>query len=502
MGSSFTLMNNTDTVVYVQSGIDWGIFGAVLIAVATVVLVVVTVISGGAIGGMAAGVGPAITAAFGERVSNMIVVAIIIWLGWGPALGGTAVGITAMAVGLNMKEKAHYSDLELKELAEMQKSAQDMIKGFERIDPGKYYKFSGTLSLARHVTLLYDDGQAVQKTLWTGATAGSNREYKVLDKEFATSQLMGCWVDADSSKPQTFLGKDGVTRTLSTRLMETRKDDIYWKETCLSHCRGYEFYGIENKVECWCSNNMNFLDAEFMKTRITFIDECRKDGYGGKWRLAVHKITPSPHYLQNFNWERQQQTARRLELGDDASDADLLRVLGAQRGELVKDLDEYNNRNNGSLTSAELAMDHRRLPAEKQDLIIFEALEKPDHDIATRRLEGQHDHEATGVRLAQWTTQCEDATFPDASHCDRLLERQCGACIPCEICLEDNSYPMCRSECLRCDHCAQYPVCLAVAHHCGPEDKVKHAMENCDVDEQDCSELQHIMKCVSEKIFE
>jgi len=498
MGSSFTVVNDTETTVYISSSVPWGQVAAWMWAIVAIVgYFTMNILSYGAYGlaGLAFGFGSStygavryigmMIAITGTNWATQQVVAIL-WT------YGTGVGLTALASG-GLIDNAGSTDEQI-ELEEMQATTLETLEGMTRLNPGEAYMFSGTLSLVRNVKVIYDDGQSMDTNCWTGSTANSNREYSIMDPKFASSAYVGCWVDADAGATTEWTGTDGVTRTLNTRLMEVRMDDIYWRSTCEEQCFGYEFYGIENEDECWCSNNMDFLTEDLMKERITEVFDCGDDltdAYGGSWRMAVYKLTPSPLYLETFDVIEQAQFQRRLQITEGSGDEKILRAIRAKINRPV-------------LTSADLAMDPRLLPAEKRDMVKREVLEKPHTKIYERRLEGEFDHDMMALRLAEWVELAEGAQVPDSTHCGSLLDQACGDCMQCAMCLEYNNFPICSTPtCTACGHCAQYPACLAVEKHCAPTSDVANAMENCEVDEEmtNCSQLRNIMQCVSEKVF-
>jgi len=191
MGSSFTIYNNTDEDIWVSQGTDWGVLGlatGITLAVVTGGASIAAVgAAGGAAGLGAAGGAAATAAAEGALVGGVtgaaavatasaaaaaaaasFTVAGLTAAGW--TIVGATTGTAAAVIGgtaLFKRSEAHEAERKFKEEA-------------ERISPGAEFKFSGTLSLARKVTI-WSNGFFAERRCWTGPTANSNHEYLATD---------------------------------------------------------------------------------------------------------------------------------------------------------------------------------------------------------------------------------------------------------------------------------------------------------------------------------
>merc|ERR1719159_358370 len=102
-----------------------------------------------------------------------------------------------------------------------------------RLEPGQSYKYSGTLSWPRDVTVLYDNGALAEKMCVTGHLHKQNNEYRLskLSKgvSLLANEFLGCWMDAAPESPQTnvVLGEE---HTFQDRLFDVMKGHGMYKE--------------------------------------------------------------------------------------------------------------------------------------------------------------------------------------------------------------------------------------------------------------------------------
>jgi len=194
MGSSFTIYNNTDEDIWVSQGTDWAVLGlattitlgvlsggaTIAASAATSGAAALTASSTGIIaaseGALVVGSGAAATGAAAVATASAaaaaaaasFTVAGLTAAGW--TIVGATTGTAAVVIGTTStfkKFEAHEAERKFKEEA-------------ERISPGAEFKFSGTLSLARKVTI-WSNGIFAERRCWTGPTANSNHEYLATD---------------------------------------------------------------------------------------------------------------------------------------------------------------------------------------------------------------------------------------------------------------------------------------------------------------------------------
>lgn len=150
MGSSFSIVNNTNKPIWVKVGVCqgalWGSIGGVL-AVITLGAAAVVFAAGGAVAVAATAAGIA--------------------QGVGSTLGSLTV--SDILAGLAGVEAANSLRQSLKKESSV------------RINPGGKYTKHGSLSLVLSVKVLYDDGRRVTRDCFTGPTDGSEKVYYVTE---------------------------------------------------------------------------------------------------------------------------------------------------------------------------------------------------------------------------------------------------------------------------------------------------------------------------------
>ncbi len=189
MGSSFSLINDTDKPVWVCQGVChaalWGSIGGVL--------GVVTLGAGLAAGaaGSAATAGAAtllqvpagITVATAEgllltsaEAAGLALATEAVALGLSAAAWTTIGSVSAvLAIGAGVCDKLT-GDEEAK-LRKMKREVEKELECYTRLQPGEKFVYDGTLSLVRTAYVVYDSGRTKAFDVWTGPTAGSNYDY-------------------------------------------------------------------------------------------------------------------------------------------------------------------------------------------------------------------------------------------------------------------------------------------------------------------------------------
>ena len=147
MGSSFSIVNDTDKPIWVSYGVChvalWGSIGGV----AAIIMAV------GAI---------AVAAANGR-----------------PVTAKTVTDSVSSSLSVAVNTIARLSQKDQKQMLSLQKQLQEKLKGYKRIEPGCKYSVTGSLSLVWTAYVIYDDGKEAKCDCWTGATAGSENLYPV-----------------------------------------------------------------------------------------------------------------------------------------------------------------------------------------------------------------------------------------------------------------------------------------------------------------------------------
>ena len=179
MGSSFSIINDTDQDIWIQNNTCWN-------AVIWPIAGVATVATAGAAGvGMAAAAGGSTA-----MVATMSGGAATIALG-GTALGmsATTAGVAGTITGLSSSAVSIALHITKSEAEKLIKSIRDFKDGADaHLKPGERYTFDGTLSLVKTVHCMGGNLSRDKRDCWTGPTANSNHEYYV-SEEFPNCAL-------------------------------------------------------------------------------------------------------------------------------------------------------------------------------------------------------------------------------------------------------------------------------------------------------------------------
>lgn len=174
MGSSCSILNDTEHDVWITHGVNW----TVLVASVGGVL---ALLSGGAalaalgatagVGGALLGGGALIMAEEGIIMgTTALTVAGLTATQWTLAGIVTGLSATALATALNISKE---------EAEKLQKQVRDFQDNAELIKPGGKYTWSGSLSLTMTVYAMNDKLQFDQKACFTGPTANSENVYPI-----------------------------------------------------------------------------------------------------------------------------------------------------------------------------------------------------------------------------------------------------------------------------------------------------------------------------------
>lgn len=174
MGSSCSILNDTEHDVWITHGVNW----TVLLASVGGVLALLSGGAGLAAFGASAGVGGALLGGgawiMAEEGIKMGVTAATI-------AGLTAKTWTLVGVVTSFSAGAAATTLGItREQAEkLQKHVKDFQATSELIKPGGKYTFSGSLSLTMKVYVMNDKLQTDERACFTGPTAGSENVYLI-----------------------------------------------------------------------------------------------------------------------------------------------------------------------------------------------------------------------------------------------------------------------------------------------------------------------------------
>jgi len=167
MGSSFSVVNNTDKVVWVQQGTQWkvvmGVVGG-LGAVATCLA--------GIFGAIAVGATVAVGAVEGA-------VAVEAAAGTALGLGVTGWGVTGVLSAVSAKMLTEALNIPHEQAKRMLKVIQKFKEDSVELKPGERFTFYGSLSLVRTVSAMNDRYQLHTRNCWTGPTFGSDYKYTI-----------------------------------------------------------------------------------------------------------------------------------------------------------------------------------------------------------------------------------------------------------------------------------------------------------------------------------
>ena len=174
MGSSFSILNDTEHDVWITHGVNWT-------ALALTVGGVGAVLTGGlglAAAGATAGVGGILS---GGGALIMAEGGIIMGTAATTIAGLTATQLSVAAAVTTMTTAALATTLKISEAEakKIQEHVKKFQKGSKLVKPGNSYKFSGSLSLTMTVYVMNDAVQEDSRACWTGPTAGSNFVYPI-----------------------------------------------------------------------------------------------------------------------------------------------------------------------------------------------------------------------------------------------------------------------------------------------------------------------------------
>ena len=156
MGSSFSVLNDTNEVIYVSHGVcKSALFGSI-----GSVLALVTFGAGGASIAAGAGVGGGVILGLSASAWNAI---------------GT---VSALLLGASGILNSSLSPAEKEKVKSLKKYMQD---NYTEVKPGNKYTAHGSLSLVMTAYVIYENWQMTTCNCFTGPTDGSENVYKVTE---------------------------------------------------------------------------------------------------------------------------------------------------------------------------------------------------------------------------------------------------------------------------------------------------------------------------------
>ena len=174
MGSSCSILNDTEHDVWITHGVNWTVLIATVGAVLSLLsggTALAALGAGAGVGGALLGGGALIMAEEGIIMGTAaLTVAGLTATQW--TLAGVVTGLTstALATALSISKE---------EAERIQKQVRDFQKNSELIKPGEKYTWSGSLSLTMTVYVMNDKLQFDQKACFTGPTHGSENVYPI-----------------------------------------------------------------------------------------------------------------------------------------------------------------------------------------------------------------------------------------------------------------------------------------------------------------------------------
>lgn len=174
MGSSCSILNDTEHDVWITHGVNW----TVLLASVGGVLALLT--GGAALAALGASVGVG-GALLGGGALIMAEEGVIMGTTAATIAGLTATQWTIAGVVTSLSATALSTALGItrEEAEKLQKQVRDFQAKAELIKPGKKYTWSGSLSLTMKVYAMNDKLQMDQRACFTGPTAGSENVYPI-----------------------------------------------------------------------------------------------------------------------------------------------------------------------------------------------------------------------------------------------------------------------------------------------------------------------------------
>ena len=174
MGSSCSILNDTEHDVWITHGVNWTALIASVGGVFALLSGGVALAAAGAtlgVGGALLGGGALIMAEEGIIMgTTALTVAGLTASQW--SLVGIVTGLTSTALAKALR-------ISREEVERIQKQVKDFQKNSELIKPGEKYTWSGSLSLTMTVYVMNDKVQFDQRACFTGPTDGSENVYPI-----------------------------------------------------------------------------------------------------------------------------------------------------------------------------------------------------------------------------------------------------------------------------------------------------------------------------------
>ena len=165
MGSSCSIVNDTEFDVWITHGVNWTVLTVTLLGVLSFVPV------GGALAalGAGAGVGGALLRQGAQMMAQPM----------GNVAGLTAGNLVNVVTEVTASTLASALRISEEESERIQTQVRDFKNNAKLIKPGEKYTWSGTLSLTKTVYVMNEKLQFDQKGCFTGPTHGSENVYPI-----------------------------------------------------------------------------------------------------------------------------------------------------------------------------------------------------------------------------------------------------------------------------------------------------------------------------------
>ena len=193
MGSSFSIVNDTDDPIWVSDGVChaalWGslsgALGVVTLGAGLAASAAVSATTAAAASFLALPEATFIITMEGLLLTSAEAAGII--LASGASIAGlsatflTTVASISSILSVGTGIAGALSETEKKKFYDMKEELEKQLEGFSRINPGEKYVFNGTLSLVKTAYVVFDNGKTSSCNVWTAPTDGENYDYKVSD---------------------------------------------------------------------------------------------------------------------------------------------------------------------------------------------------------------------------------------------------------------------------------------------------------------------------------
>ena len=172
MGSSCSILNDTEYDVWITERINWQVLAVSVGATAAL-------LSGGiaaflALGPIEIGLGSALSGVGGPAITTKTAAAVV-----EASLNPSRLTVVREFLESPLKRLAKAFNITEKQAKDLQKYVREFQAEAKLIRPGEKYTWSGTLSLTKRVHVMNEKLQFDDKACFTGPTDGSEKVYRI-----------------------------------------------------------------------------------------------------------------------------------------------------------------------------------------------------------------------------------------------------------------------------------------------------------------------------------